>query len=365
MDVGHYNCRDYYISPRFAPTTLTSEHRPPPYRHESYAELEYRSRSPASFKPKFPLMRLPLELRQEIFRYLLPRTRERVQSNPLASHARKFSAVQKRGTKGMAIPIADGAGTNTSVTNVVWQRGNINLFSVCRQLHNECAEMVYGNSTFLLFVTYSGITFRFRWLLPNGLAPIRSFSFLELLPERHLTLIKRVVVHVDHVDSYLGMIKFNVGGNGLTHGLRKQAQRLVDALRGPVPPQHGTATGECHKLSNRDGNQEVNARRLAKISIHVPNGNAVLDSIKSDKIRQRDGVTKVAEDVEAVLEPFGQLCGVRDVSINGAITDDFARKLEEKMRSTESVEYAQAQDADDDELAAPQGVHLCVYGNNI
>lgn len=328
-DTGHYNCRDYHISPHFAPTTITNAHhgRYQLPRHESYDELMQRSRSPASSKPKFPLLKLPLELRQQILSYLLPRTRESLNTNPLASHARNFSAVQKRGEKGMRLPpvpaSADNSATGSSaMSNIVWQRGNINMFCVCRQLHDECADLMYGSNTFLLFITFAGITFRFRWLIPNGLAPSSSKPFLELLPEQYMRRVKRVVVHIDHVDSYTGMIKFNVGGKGLTHGLRRQVQRLVNALK-PGPEQ-----------STKDAEHDSTERRLTKVIVRVSNGNAVLDDLKSRGGRQREGEITVANDLELMLEPMRQLYGVRTVSISGAITETFARDLEASMRNT-------------------------------
>ncbi|KAK4548551.1 hypothetical protein LTR36_009461 [Oleoguttula mirabilis] len=384
-DTGHYNCRDYHISPHLAPTTLKTTHdgRYQLPRHESFDELMHRSRSPASFKPKFPLLKLPLELRQEIFRYLLPRTKELLDKNPLASHARNFSAVQKRGAKGMELPAAASASNPASTSavkkrelkgmmlpaaapanhfvsgnvtsNIVWQRGNINLFSVCRQLHDECAELVYGSSTFLLFITFAGITFRFRWLIPNGLAPSSSKDFLELLPERYMRLVKRVVVHIDHVDSYTGMLKFNVGGKGLTHGLRRQVQRLVNALK--PPPQQPGGNADCNNVE----------RRLTKVTIRVSNGNAVLDAVKPDIIRQREGGIKVAGDLELMLEPLRQLYGVREVSISGAVMEDLARSLTTSMRSDQRPECDARHatvDVDDAGIGAPlKGV--CVYGNDL
>ncbi|KAK5121890.1 hypothetical protein LTR85_004461 [Meristemomyces frigidus] len=363
-DTGHYNCRDYHISPHFAPPTIVSTFTNGRYqlpRHESFDELMHRSRSPASFKPKFPLLRLPLELRQEILSYLLPKTKELLDTNPLAHHARNFSAVQKRGAKGMRLPAAaptsNAAGGSSATSNIVWQRGNINVLCVCRQLHDECAELLYGSNTFLLFITFEGITFRFRWLIPNGLAPSSSKPFLELLPERYMRLVKRVVVQIDHVDSYTGMIKFNVGGKGLTHGLRRQVQRLVNALK-PIPPQSG---------AGEDADHSSIERRLTKICIRVSNGNAVLDAVKSDIVRQREGGIRVAEDLEIMLEPLRQLYGVREVSISGAVTDRFARELEACMRSTERPEADERHvrvDVEDAGLGAPvKGV--CVYGNDI
>ena len=352
MDQGHYNCRNYYISPHFSPTTIVSQRnqsQPQGFsRHESFDELEQRSRSPASQRPKFPLLKLPWELRQQILSYLLPHTQDFKDSGLLSEHARNFSAVRNRGARGMPIPNAASA---AGVSNVVWQRGNINLFCVCKQLHQECSELVYAKNTFLLFVSYLDITFRFRWLLPSGLAPSRKYNLLKLLPEKYMRMIKRVVVHVDHVDSYTGMIKFNVGGRGLTHGLRRQIQRLVNALRSPV---------------QNDG-AESDDRQLAKVNIRVSNGNAVLDALKSDIVRQREGGIKVSEDLEEMLEPFGDLRGVREVNINGAVTERFARALEEKMTSIESVEDRTWTKVDSERMWASNGgdVPLCVYGNDM
>lgn len=326
MDPGHYNCRDYYVSPHFAPLTITNEPRPPPFRHESFDELQSRCSSPASKRPKFPLLRLPLELRQQIFGYLLPRTLERRESNRTSNHARN-SAV--------------------SISNVVWQRGTISLLRVCKQLHGECAEALYGNNTFLISVTYAGVTFRYRYLLPRGMAPTRTYNILELLSERYQRLIKRIVVNVDHVDSYTSMIKFNVSGSGFTHGLRRQVSRLVKAL----------------KAAEQLGEE----RQLAKVVVRVSNANAVLEAIKSDFIRQREGAFSVADDLEEILAPFAQLRGVRDVSVGGAVADGFARELEDRMRSTErSPDQPRQYNGPDDGLASDStDIHLCVYGNDL
>ncbi|KAI6891874.1 hypothetical protein KC318_g10256 [Hortaea werneckii] len=405
MDTGHYNCRDYHVTPHFAATTIASDlprhskqqqnqqqqqkqhyHYQLPH-HESFDELEHRSRSPASFKPKFPLLKLPLELRQEILSYLLPRTRVVGDTNPLASHAANFSAVQKRIAKGMVPPkptalkpppssspspsTSFGAMTTSNgVSNVVWQRGQISMLSVCRQLHDECAELIYGTNTFLLFLTFADITFRYRWLLLSGAAPSRHYKFLDLLPHKYLKLVRKVVVHIDHVDSYTGMIKFNVGGKGLTHGLRRQVQRLVNALKPRLPPpdDNGVVGGDSEGGQRED--ESENPRHLTNLIIRVSNGNTVLDSIKSDIVRQREGGIRVNEDLEVMLEPFRQLYGVHNCSISGAVNLDFARELETSVRSVEppSVagerENAGVVDPEDGGLQMPvKGV--CVYGNDM
>jgi hypothetical protein len=310
MDQGHYNCRDYHFTPDFSPTADVSETQHPVVeRHESWDELEERSCSPASLKPKFPLLELPLELRQQIFGYLLPHTQQFLRdSRLLGGRARNFSAVRSS---------ANGC----SPSNVVWQRGNIHLLSVCKQLHRECAEMLYGTNTFLLFLAFPGISFRFRWLCPSGAAPHRSYNFIELLPQRYLHLIKRVAVHVGHVDSYTGMIKFNVDANGLRHGLRTQVRRLVEALQA----SNGSST-------------TIDDHRLARVYIRVSNGNGVLEELKSCIVQERECSVKVSEDIEEILNPFGQLRGVQQAVVVGAVNESYARSLEARMMSKKSPE---------------------------
>ncbi|KAK1048737.1 hypothetical protein LTS16_004210 [Friedmanniomyces endolithicus] len=356
MDFGHHNCRDYIYGPHLAPTTLSVDihtpHRHPTIaRHESWSELEHRSRSPASFKPKFPLLKLPLELRQQILLYLLPRTREGVTSDPLARHARHFSAVKKREAKGMVLPPSDDSthrasparDTRANLSNIVWRRGNVHLFRVNRQLHNECAELVYGGTnTFLLFLTYEGIKWRYRWLLPSGQAPMRNYPFLELFPPRYLKLVKRVVVHVDLVDAYTGMIKFNVSGKGLVHGLRRQVQRLVNALK-PV-----------------DG-VEGEERYLTRLAVRVANS-AVSATVVPRRQSGKVGEVATAQgDVETVLMPLRQLYGVRDANISGAVSPEFARELETRLRSMGRPVDDCATDVDDVGGLTGAVAGLCVY----
>ncbi|KAK0859326.1 hypothetical protein LTS02_009316 [Friedmanniomyces endolithicus] len=335
MDFGHHNCRDYIYGPHLAPTTLSVDihtpHRHPTIaRHESWSELEHRSRSPASFKPKFPLLKLPLELRQQILLYLLPRTREGVTSDPLARHARHFSAVKKREAKGMVLPPSEDStnkvsaprDTRANLSNIVWLRGNVHLFRVNRQLHNECAELVYGSSnTFLLFLTYEGIKWRYRWRLPSGQAPMRNYPFLELFPPRYLRLVKRVVVHVDLVDAYTGMIKFNG---------EEEEERYLTRL--------------AVRVANSAVSEAVVPRRQSGKGVEVATANG---------------------DVETVLMPLRQLYGVRDANISGAVGPEFARELESRLRSTQRPVDECVTDVDDVGGLTGSVAGLCVYGNDI
>jgi len=368
MDTGTYNCRDYHITPHFSPTTLTNNIRNAHLqRHESWADLEQRSRSPASLKPKFPLLKLPLELRQQILSYLLPHTQELGSHvDALESHVRNFSAVQKRVRKGMELPpekkvspepVSRQISNSNVPSNIAWRRGNTSLFAVCRQLHDECADMVYGSNTFLLGVTFSNITFRFRYLLPSGMAPQREYAFLDLIPARYLCRLRRVFVSVDHVDSYTGMIKYNVSGKGLVHGIRRQGLKLVCALQ-PMARQDegcGIATEEL-SVPERPG--------LARVVIRISSGNTVTTSLKA----QFGEVQRISQDIEEILEPFGHFCGVRDPRVIGAVGQAYARELEERMRDTEPDQQQGCccsggmADLIVDEKKA---VQICVYGNDI
>lgn len=254
--------------------------------------------------------------------------------------------------------------------------------------------MLYGDNTFLLFITYAGIAFRFSWLTRAGMAPNRRYDFLELLPKRYMSLVKRVIVNVDHVDSYTGMIKFNVSGKGLTHGLKKQVRRLVDALQ-PASVSQGVENGARGFLTSSDvgtvdsphqppdpivekdwvyvthadvqPETELAERRLAKVMVQVSNGNVFLDQIKSDAVKAREGSVRTSEDLEEMLEPFADLRGVREVAVTGAVTDSFSEKLRNEMMSSERKVEPKRKSIirgtrDFDLATMPQ---LCVYGNDL
>lgn len=191
---------------------------------------------------------------------------------------------------------------------MIWTRGKTSLLCVNKQLFAECTDLLYGSNTFVLFVAYDTITFRFRWLLPSGLAPSRSYEFLDLIEPKYLRKMKRLVVTVDHVDSYTGMIKFNVGGKGLTHGLRKQVEKLAQAMK-----------------------TEAASEGLKIIEVKLLNGKEHLDAEKRSIIRGREAIIRGNDDVQTVLEPLIGLRGLLQVSLLGAVSADFARDLSRRM----------------------------------
>lgn len=386
MDYGHYNCRDYYITPHFAAVTITNDHddssnsssshlsqqRPALafQRHESFDELEQRSRSPASLKPKFPLLRLPLELRQQIYSYLLPRTLDNdggIGGKPVV-YTRKTNVICRRDGEGkLVLPFAaepqasssaSSSGSTTSsataVAPIVWHRGNTKILRACRQVHDECADLLYGGNTFLLFVTYAGVVFRYSWLLRSGYNVMRRYPFLELMPARYLQRLRRVMVNVEHVDGYTGMIKFNVSGKGLVLGVQKQIQRLVDALRSTV-----SESADSQPQGNSTGAVSCT---LTQVRIRISSANSIVDEMK--RLRQGGEGAKAVKDLDEMLAPFEQLSGVRDVEVTGAVTDELARRLERLMSDSSRVIDPPASQNRSliDELPDHQ---LCVYGNDI
>jgi hypothetical protein len=279
--------------------------------------------------------------------------------------------VQKRVRKGMELPPEKkvelspaaarrqnhgrGSGGTNVPSNIAWRRGNTSLFAVCRQLHDECADMVYGGNTFLLGVTFSNITFRFRYLLPSGMAPQREYAFLELMPARYLRRLRRVFISVDHVDSYTGMIKYNVSGKGLVHGIRRQVLKLVCALQPMAGQDEGRELATTEEPSRPD---------LTRVVIRISSGNTVTTSLKA----QFGEVQRISQDIEEILEPFGHFCGVRDPRVVGAVGQTYARELEERMRDPEPRQpqgcccSGGMADLVVDEKKA---VQICVYGNDI
>ena len=138
----------------------------------------------------FPLLRLPIELREKIFELVLPHTTD-------------------AGTRGIA-----------------WVRGHCAILATSRRVFNEGIRIMYGRNTFVIDVVWDGVTFAYQWLLPTGLIPKRTFAFPDKLAKRNLSHIRNLLIRIHHVDNYTGMIKHNFSGPGLRQGLRLQVEKL-------------------------------------------------------------------------------------------------------------------------------------------
>lgn len=116
------------------------------------------------------------------------------------------------------------------------------------------------------------------------------------------------------------MIKFNVGGKGLTHGLRAQVGRLVGALQPP-------AADEEEARAREEGTEGLG---LQSLTVRLLNGNEHLDAEKRGVVRSREAVRGV-DEVQTVLEPLRELRGVARTEITGAVTEEFVAELREAM----------------------------------
>lgn len=225
-----------------------------------------------------PFLRLPLELRQQIYNYILPTT--------------------------ITIPTKGANG-------VVWQRGFTSILATNHQIHEECAELMYGHSMFVISITYDKIMFQYQWLvLPSRLAPNRAYPFLEHFPQKSIRRIKNYTINIRHEDSYTGWIKYNCGGPGLTEGVRRNVQKLVEVL--------GTA-GDLHK-----------------VRIHLSDGSNVLSEIRKVPVRAVQLEKNVAV-TQIVLDPLRQLRGVRQITITGTVLPEYVAAIESEMASAARV----------------------------
>ena len=121
MDTGHFNCRDYAF-PEATDYSLLSGKDVHDERARSL-QLEEERINP------FLILRLPVELRQTIYSYLLPTVE----------------------------PRNDG--------KILWTPGQTSLLCVSRLVHDECAALIYGNNPFVLIVEYDSITFWYLSLI--------------------------------------------------------------------------------------------------------------------------------------------------------------------------------------------------------
>ena len=194
-----------------------------------------------------PLLNLPPELRHEILGHILPRTIE-------------------------------------TALGPVWLRGHTAILTVNRLLHCEGIRIMYGNSTFVVNVTWNAITIAYKWISSTGLVPNRTLAFPGQLASYSLARIRNLVVRVHHDDDYTGMAKHNFGGPGLVEGMKIQVERLCKTLR--------------------------DLYQIRDLLIHFKNNN------------QDTGVDQV------ILNPFLALKNTRTVRTTGAVTTSFTQTLE-------------------------------------
>lgn len=166
----------------------------PPAAHPTASSILTPERLP-------PLLRLPSELILQIFSHVLPRT----------SHLRKASVRRTYGS------------------DVVWHRTSVNLLLTCKALHDAAANFMYGENLFVLRTRFDKTEFQFR-RLKSGLVPTTTPAFPACFAERYVRKIRKVVLFIEVVDEYTGIIKYGYGSKGQAAGVRTQVERLAKVL---------------------------------------------------------------------------------------------------------------------------------------
>jgi hypothetical protein len=256
-----------------------------------------------------PLLRLPIELRRLVYSSLLPHTSTfsvRLQRFTDAPPKSKYGLTcmrQKNGTeKWSMLKILPRTSRETG-HDIVWRRGCTNILAINRQIHEETADMLYGENIFVLDVSFDAITFRYRWRTANNLTPNRTYPFLEHFSQRNLLRIKNYIVNVESVDGYTGMIKYNCGGRGLPAGIQSKLRELVDQLIA-VPCIH-------------------------QLQVHLIDGAISRMRFPSGRVhRVHDEANYVR--TQMVLDPLRALYGVRKAEVSG-VSEEYAEDLSRSM----------------------------------
>jgi hypothetical protein len=261
-----------------------------------------------------PLLRLPIELQRQIYQYVLPHTTSldvRLQ-RPVNGEQEKseynLTFVQGHPGSGVWQMQKTQPRTEREIGNeVVWQRGCTKLLAANQRIHDECVDMMYGDSVFVVNVAFDCIDFRYRWsLASSNLTPKGTKSFLDHFSQRNLMRIRNYVINVEHVDDYTGMIKYNCGGRGLTAGIRQQVQILVDLLS-VVPYLH-------------------------RLHIHLIDGAISRVRFPSGRVHRVQDENNYSQS-QTVLDPFHRCYGVRKPRVTG-VSPEYGTALEKSMSAS-------------------------------
>jgi hypothetical protein len=274
--------------------------------HEERKMQSYSNNTPS--QPP-PLLRLPIELRRLIYSSVLPHTTtfevrfQRPADPPPKSEYNLTFVRQKNGDGGWRMQRTLPKAERETGNDIVWRRGSTNLLAVSRQVHEEAADMLYGDNTFVIDVTFDAINFRYRWRTANNLTPNRTYQFLDHFSQRNLLRIRNYIINVESVDDYTGMIKYNCGGRGLPAGIRGKVRELVDLL--------------------------VVAPQLHRLHIHLIDGAISRVRFPSGRVHRVQDENHFAQ-TQLVLDPFRALYGVRNPVVSG-VDDDYKDALEKSM----------------------------------
>ena len=257
------------------------------------------------------LLGLPIELRRLIYSLVLPHTTtfdvrfQRSTDAPPKSEYNLTFVRQKNGDGGWRMQRTLPRTDRETGNDIVWRRGSTNLLAVSRKVHEEAADMLYGDNTFVVDVKFDAINFRYRWRTVNQLTPNRTYPFLDHFSHRNLLRIRNYIVNVESVDDYTGMIKYNCGGRGLPAGIRGKVRELADLL--------------------------VVAPELHRLHIHLIDGAISRVRFPSGRVHRVQDDNNFAQ-TQLVLDPFRALYGVRKLVVSG-VSDEYKEGLEKSLRA--------------------------------
>lgn len=260
-----------------------------------------------------PFLRLPIELRKQVYQYILPYTSSldlSLQRRTDEPERSEYNLTFVRESIGPGVwkmqktlPKTDRETGN----DIVWRRGCTKILATNHQIHDECVDMIYGENTFVIDVAFDSIRFRYRWLVEStNLTPKGTKDFLDHFSQRNLLRIKNYIINVEHVDDYTGMIKYNCGGRGLTVGIRDQVQNLVDLLS-LVPYLH-------------------------RLQIHLIDGAISRVRFPSGRVHRVQDESNFSQS-QTVLDPLRRLYDVRKAKVTG-VSPEYAESLQASMTAS-------------------------------
>ena len=142
-----------------SPSTL-EQHSLNPWRGKRNPFLDYEA-----LNADTPLLKLPLETRQEILKLLLPYT-----------------------------SLDDRYGP-------VWHHGSTSLLHTCRQLRKESVAILYSSNTFVFKISPQGSP-RIIVRDPSDLRPPKAIRSLMVRPEPEARLIRKLHIEIMECDTY-------------------------------------------------------------------------------------------------------------------------------------------------------------------
>ncbi|KAH6622169.1 hypothetical protein C7974DRAFT_217365 [Boeremia exigua] len=266
-------------------------------------------------------LNLPLELRREIYAAALPRTvtialvpRDSSKPpDPRPDDWLSFVRQPPGAWRKWAMGVTPTKEEREIGHDIVWRRGCAALLAVSKQVHEEAAEIMYGENTFVVDITGGETAFRYKWLCENGEKGCKQISLLGNFSMRNLMRIRNFMVNVESVAADKRIADMEDADGDWTTEIKSperdwicaRVRELVDLLR--------------------------SVQRLRRLKVHLVEG----DRSWHGRI-PTSGRVHVVQDAnylirtQTVLSQFRGLHGVEQVQVTG-VRKEYARELEASM----------------------------------